>query len=69
MQIFQTFQNVFRPPQDEFERESWIRELTLQTRNVVAERVRNEANALADEALECELTQEMDNVLESVMKG
>ena len=67
--IVQTFKNVFRQPQDEFERESWVGELTLQTRNVVAERVRDGANARADETLECELTQEMDNVLESLMKG
>jgi len=68
VQIFQTFQNVFRWAQDKREGESWVVELTLQTRNTVAKHVRNEANVLASETLECELMREMDDVLEPVMK-
>ena len=54
--------------QDKFEWESWVGELTLQTRNAVTEHVRNGA-VLTDGTLECELMQQMDDVFEPVMRG
>ena len=41
----------------------------MQTRNAIAEHVRDEANVFASETLECELMREMDDVFESVLKG
>ena len=67
VQVSQTFQNVFRQAQYKFERESWVAEFTLQTRNAVAKHFNYEANVLASETLECEFMQEMNDVFESVM--
>ena len=42
--------------------------LTLQTRKAVAERIRDEANVLAKETLECEPVEEMDDAFRLVME-
>ena len=68
VQVLQTFQNVFREAEDEFERESWVIEFTLQTGNTEAKHVRDEANVFAKETLEREFMQKMDDVFEPVMK-
>ena len=68
VQISQTIQNVFHQAQGRSEREPWVGGLTLQTRKAVAERIRDEANVLANETLECEPVQEMDDTFRLVME-
>jgi len=65
VQVLRAPQNVLRQAQDKFERESWVVEFTLQTRNAVPEHVGDEANLFASKH---ELTQEMDDLFETVMK-
>jgi hypothetical protein len=52
VKILQSFQNVFREAQDEFERKPWVVELSFQTRNTVAKNIHDEANVLASKTLE-----------------
>ena len=68
VQVFQTFQNIFRQAQDKSNRDSWILEFTLKTRNAVAEHVGDKADVFANETLKCELVQEMDDVFEPAME-
>jgi hypothetical protein len=48
--------------------ESWVVELTLQTRKAIAENIHDEANVLTSETLEHKLMREMDDVLEPVVE-
>ena len=62
MKVFQTFQNVFRYPQDDIDRKPWGIETNLK---IVAKHICDEANVLANETLKFRFMQEMDDVRES----
>ena len=68
MKVFQTFQNVFRYPQDHIDRKLRGIKTNLKIANVVAKHIRDEANVLANETLEFKVMQEMDDMRESMMK-
>ena len=60
---------MFRKAQDKSERKPWVSiKKTLQSRNVVAQHVRDEANVVTDETLEGEFMQEADDVSGPVVK-